>query len=120
MTRRSSRFARSDRHVTVMRVMASCAGNDRGGLAGVLSQKDCLKVIYGASYHQDWGGTVSQYMSREVEHIDAGSSILDAAEKFLESHFRRFPVLRDGRLVGQISRSDILRAIDEIYLREGR
>ena len=91
-----------------------------GRLVGVLSKKDCLKIVYNTAYHQDWGGTVSQYMSREVEHIDAGSSILDAAEKFLESHFRRFPVLRDGRLVGQISRSDILRAIDEIYLREGR
>ncbi|MBT8435976.1 MAG: CBS domain-containing protein, partial [Gammaproteobacteria bacterium] len=58
--------------------------------------------------------------SRQVEHIDADSSILDAAEKFLHSSFRRFPVLREGRLVGQISRHDIMRALDEIYLRNGR
>ena len=63
---------------------------------------------------------VADYMSRDVEHIDAGSSVLEAAEKFLASRYRRFPVLRDGRLVGQVSRCDILRAIDEVYLREGR
>jgi CBS domain-containing protein len=57
-------------------------------------------------------------MSRKVEHIDADCSILEAAEKFLHSSFRRFPVLREGRLVGQISRHDIMRALDEHYLRD--
>ncbi|HEY5740390.1 MAG TPA: CBS domain-containing protein, partial [Gammaproteobacteria bacterium] len=87
---------------------------------GVLSKKDCLEIVYHTAYHQDWGGQVQQYMSRNVETIDADSSILDAAEKFLSSSYRRFPVLRDGRLVGQISRCDLLRAIDEVYLRDRR
>lgn len=85
-------------------------------LVGVLSKKDCFEIFYRAAYHQDPGGTVEQYMSRDVEHIEAQSSILDAAEKFLNSNFRRFPVLRNGRLVGQISRHDILRALDEQYI----
>jgi CBS domain-containing protein len=89
-----------------------------GKMVGMLSQKDCLGIVYNTAYHQDWGGRVEQYMSRDVEHIDAGSSIFDAADKFLHSSFRRFPVLRDGRLVGQISRHDIMRAIDENYLRD--
>ena len=88
-----------------------------GGLVGVLSKKDCLKIVYNTAYHQDWGGQVAQYMSRDVESIDADCGILEAAEKFLGSRFRRFPVMREGRLVGQISRCDLLRAIDEIYLR---
>ena len=94
--------------------------DEAGNLVGVLSKKDCLKIVYGAAYHGDWGGRVQQYMSRDVEHIEADVSITDAAEKFLESTYRRFPVLRNGRLVGQVSRSDILRAIDEIYLHDGR
>jgi predicted transcriptional regulator len=88
-----------------------------GNMVGVLSQKDCLEIVYNTAYHQDWGGQVEQYMSRKVEHIDADCSILEAAEKFLHSSFRRFPVLRDGRLVGQISRHDIMRALDDQYLR---
>jgi CBS domain-containing protein len=90
--------------------------DESGHLVGILSQKDCLAIIYNAAYHQQWGGQVEQYMSRDIEHIDAGSSVVDAAEKFLHSNFRRFPVLRDGKLVGVISRHDILRALDEIYL----
>jgi len=93
---------------------------DSGGqMIGILSQKDCLEIVYNTAYHQDWGGQVEQYMNRQVEHIDANSSILEAAEKFLHSSYRRFPVLREGQLVGQISRHDILRALDENYLREG-
>jgi len=89
-----------------------------GQMVGVLSQKDCLAIVYNTAYHQDWGGQVEQYMSRKVEHIDADTSVLEAAERFLHSNFRRFPVLREGRLVGQISRHDIMRALDENYLRE--
>jgi len=102
-----------DRHFSGAPVLDSS-----GKMVGILSQKDCLKIVFNTAYHQDWGGQVEQYMSREVEHIDAGSSISDAADKFLHSSFRRFPVLREGRLVGQISRHDIMRAIDEIYLRD--
>jgi len=91
-----------------------------GKLVGVLSKKDCLAIVYGTAYHGDWGGQVQQYMSRDIEHIDADCSVIDAAEKFLESHYRRFPVLRDGQLVGQVSRCDILRALDELYLRDKR
>jgi predicted transcriptional regulator len=90
-----------------------------GQMVGVLSQKDCLAIVYNTAYHQDWGGQVEQYMSRKVEHIEADCSILEAAEIFLHSSYRRFPVLREGRLVGQISRHDIMRALDEQYLRAG-
>jgi predicted transcriptional regulator len=93
---------------------------DSGGrVIGILSQKDCLEIVYNTAYHKDWGGQVEQYMNRQVEHIEADCSVLEAAEKFLHSSYRRFPVMRDGQLVGQISRHDIMRALDENYLREG-
>jgi len=116
-------FAPGDDIIKAMRVLlerhlsgAPVLDSD-GNMVGILSQKDCLSIVYNTAYHQDWGGQVEQYMSRKVEHIDAGCSLLEAAEKFLNSSFRRFPVLRDGRLVGQISRHDIMRALDENYLR---
>jgi CBS domain-containing protein len=88
-----------------------------GKLLGILSQKDCLAIVYNTAYHQDIGGKVGQYMQHKVEHLEADCSIFDAADHFLHSSYRRFPVLRGGELVGQISRHDIMRAIDEIYLR---
>jgi predicted transcriptional regulator len=90
--------------------------DESGKLIGILSMKDCMEIVYNTAYHQDWGGKVEQYMSREVEHMEADTSILTAAEKFLNSNFRRFPVLRNGQLVGQISRHDILRALDQLYI----
>ena len=90
--------------------------DESGKLIGILSMKDCMEIVYNTAYHQDWGGKVEQYMSHEVEHIEADTSILTAAEKFLNSNFRRFPVLRNGQLVGQISRHDILRALDQLYI----
>ena len=56
-------------------------------------------------------GFVADYMAREVETLDSDMELVQAAERFLASHFRRFPVLRDGRLAGQISRTDVLRGL---------
>ncbi len=84
-----------------------------GNLVGVLSKKDCLKVVFATSYHQDWGGTVDQYMSRDVATLDVDTDLVSAARHFLGSPYRRFPVMRDGRLAGQISRADLLRALIE-------
>jgi len=84
-------------------------------LVGILSKKDCLKVAFSASYHQELGGRVSDYMSRDVETLDADTNIIEGAERFLNSVYRRFPVMDNGRLVGQISRHDILKAIEELW-----
>ena len=88
-----------------------------GRLVGILSQKDCLAIVYNTAYHQDISGRVQQYMHHEVECLDVDCSIFDAADRLLHSSYRRFPVLRGVELVGQISRHDIMRALDEIYLR---
>ena len=84
-----------------------------GALVGVLSKKDCLKIVFSARYHDDWGGPVRDFMSAPVETLDATLDLVSAAQYFLRSEFRRFPVLRDGKLVGQVSRYDILRSLTE-------
>ncbi len=85
-----------------------------GELVGVLSKKDCLQVVYNASYHKDWGGRVEEYMSHDVRTIDSGADIITVADLFVGSCYRRFPVIENGRMIGQISRQDILRALYEI------
>ena len=116
-------FAPDDDIVEAMRILlergfsGAPVVDGQGRLCGILSQKDCFEIIYRTAYHQDWGGQVQQYMSREIEHLSADCSVVEAAEKFLSSSYRRFPVLRDGNLVGLICRHDILGALDQIYLR---
>ncbi len=87
--------------------------DDTGQLVGVLSMKDCLRAALNAAYYQDWGDSVADYMSADVRTLEADMDIVEAAEAFLSSPFRRFPVLRVGRLVGQVSRADVLRALAE-------
>jgi predicted transcriptional regulator len=85
--------------------------DDDAQLVGVLSKKDCLRAALNASYYQDWGDSVADYMSTDVHTLGAGLDIVAAAEAFLNSPYRRFPVMQEGRLVGQISRADVLRAL---------
>lgn len=85
--------------------------NAEGHLVGVLSKKDCLRVVFTASYHKEWGGSVGDYMTRDVQTIDADTDLVTAAKKFVEGPYRRYPVMRGGRLVGQVSRFDILQAL---------
>ena len=87
--------------------------NGTGELVGVLSKKDCFRSAMHASYHAKPGGLVADYMSRNVETLDADMELFVAAEAFLKSPYRRFPVLHEGRLVGQISRADLLRGLVE-------
>ena len=81
-------------------------------LVGYLSEKDCIKVALSASYYDQGNGCVSEFMSAPVLAIDADSSLIEAAEIFLANPYRCLPVVNDGRLIGQLSRADILRALE--------
>jgi len=85
----------------------------KGNLVGMLSEKDCLKVFIKALYNQDHAGDVSDYMTEQVETVAPSLSIVQVAERFVNEPYKRFPVLNENNtLVGQISRADVLRAID--------
>lgn len=87
----------------------------RGNVVGMLTERDCLRTVLVASYHADsGGGAVAAFMSREVRSVDADTSLLDMADLFVNQKYRSYPVLRDGRLLGMISRQDVIRAILEL------
>lgn len=93
------------------KVSGACVLDAAGELVGVLSKRDCLKAALNASYYKQWGGIVADYMSPNPETLDADIDLVDAAERMIASSFRRFPVTRNGRFVGQISRTDVLQAL---------
>jgi len=86
-----------------------------GKLLGVLSERDCLKPLVNAQYHELPTTPVKELMSTELQTVSTECDIMEVAELFLNNKYRRVPVLEDGRLVGQISRRDILRAIREVH-----
>jgi CBS domain-containing protein len=87
----------------------------QGNLVGVLSEKDCLKVALNASYHSESAGTVAEYMRAQTQTVDADTNIVDIAAMFLRDDYRRYPVLKDNRLVGQISRRDVLKGLEDLW-----
>ena len=89
--------------------------DDNGDLVGMLTERDCIQVLLQAGYHLEHGGPVSEYMSRNVECVAAEDNIVDAAKLFLGDRFHRYPVLDHGRLVGQISRRDVMRALGTLW-----
>jgi CBS domain-containing protein len=87
--------------------------NDKYELIGVISEGDCMKQISESRYYNmpmDTNRTVEKAMAKNVETIDGSMNIFDAVDQFLKSKRRRFPIVERGKLVGQISQKDILKA----------
>ncbi|PCE66211.1 CBS domain-containing protein [Sediminicola luteus] len=84
--------------------------DDNGFLVGIISEGDCMKQIAESRYFNMpiVDKSVSKYMTPNVETISHDTSIFDAAGIFHKNNRRRLPVLRDGILVGQISRKDVV------------
>jgi len=87
--------------------------NQKGELVGLLSEVDCLRAILTKTYHEEeYGGSVADCMTEKVETINFDADIVDVARLFIDKGRRRIPVVKLGKLVGQISRSDVLRAFE--------
>lgn len=87
--------------------------DEQDELVGIISEGDCLKQISQSKYFNMPMSEikVKDYMVKEVKTIDAFVTIFEAADYFLNNKIRRFPVIRHGKLVGQISQKDILEAV---------
>jgi CBS domain-containing protein len=90
--------------------------DETGTLVGIISEKDCLRIIVDQAYHNQPFNSpkVSDYMTKKVKTLSHDSDIVAAATEFLNSPVRRLPVVKEGRLLGQVSRRDILRAAKNI------
>ena len=81
-------------------------------LTGIISEKDILKIAYQVitgSY--DPGPStdkVKDFMTNDVITFRPHDNLADICQCFLDKPFRRVPVVEDGRLVGLISRKDII------------
>ena len=82
-----------------------------GRLLGVFSEKFSMEVLLGLAYDQLPAAPVDAFMNTDFGRvIDGSEPLLEIAQRFLDTPYRRLPVVRDGALVGQVSRRDVLAA----------
>ena len=90
-----------------------------GNLLGLLSEYDCLRAVAAAEYdfdHHDLVVTVEELMTTHAHThtIPPEMDLFAIAHEFVNQRVRRFPVVEAGRLLGQVSRRDVLRAAFEL------
>jgi CBS domain-containing protein len=90
--------------------------NDEGELVGIVSEGDCVKQVVRGKYTNtpELNGIVSEYMTPDPITVSSNENIIDVAQKFLKLRLRRFPVVDNGKLVGQISQYDVMVAVDSL------
>ncbi len=95
----------------------------QGRLAGMLSELDCLRILSAGEFYSDdhrEEGHVGDYMSRDCLTIEPGVDLYALAQTFQTHAVRRLPVVENGTLIGQVSRRDVLGAMEQLGVRRSR
>lgn len=96
------------------RISGATVVDSQDNVVGVISEMDCLRAILSGTYHGQVGGTVGDYMTKQVESVSPDKTILDVARQLVDGHRRRLPIVKDGKFVGQYSCRSMLRAVKEL------
>jgi len=83
---------------------APVAGDDNV-VVGIISELALIDVVFDEAARR---APISKYMTSEVHVVDADESLSRAAKLFALYSFRRLPVVEDGKLVGVVSRRDLM------------
>ncbi|MEI6438014.1 MAG: CBS domain-containing protein [Candidatus Omnitrophota bacterium] len=83
--------------------------DDEGHLKGILTEKDVLEILVKKDFAVK--DTVATYMSRDVISFPPDADAAEICRFFIKSNVRRVPIIKDGKLVGVISRRDMIKLI---------
>jgi CBS domain-containing protein len=85
--------------------------DDAGRLLGMVTEKDILTLLlYDPNVK---GKTATDLMTTEIVHFDEDENLMTIFESLVQRNFRRVPILSEGRLVGIVSRRDIIKFLSE-------
>ena len=82
--------------------------NDDMTLAGIVSEKDVLQLLYNI---KDKPGKVEDFMTKDIISFNREDNLVDITECLVNNNFRRVPIASDGKLVGIVSRRDIIKYV---------
>jgi CBS domain-containing protein len=96
------------------RVAGAPVVDQRRELVGMLTEKDCLRVLSNSTWGEVTGGRVKDFQSEPSVVIDAGADLFEVASAFLRTNFPVLPVLSDGKLLGRVTRADVLARMGQL------
>lgn len=116
----------STHHISAVPVV-----NDDGSVVGILSENDLIRATFPESHTsmKDWlksamsqgekaeryvkahGQVASDIMTKKVITVTDETSVQDIARKLETNRIKRVPVVRDGKLIGIVSRANLLHGI---------
>lgn len=101
------------------KITGAPVADSQNHLVGILSEKDCMRLLLDGAYHNLPAGQVKDFMTDVKQTVNAKTDILTIAGIFLNSDFRRVPVVDGAKLVGIITRRDVLAAIQRLKNNQG-
>ena len=94
------------------RVTGAPVVDSDGGLVGIIAETGMLRLVTtGIQGQPPTEGTVADYMTTDVVTVPPTVDIYYVAGMFLKNNFWRLPVVKDGKILGAITRYDLLRVI---------
>lgn len=102
------------RHLPVM---------DGDKLVGIISKNDIMRLSFGSMFDNQGEGdeaildmlTIDQVMSSHPVSVSSDTPIKDIAEIFVKEHFHSLPVNEEGKLVGIVTSTDVIRYLLDQY-----
>jgi CBS domain-containing protein len=80
-------------------------------LAGYLSEQDCVAQMLNVVFHSEEPGPVHEVMAKDVMTVTPETTVVELAETIITARPKNYPVIDDGKLVGLISRTEVLQAL---------
>ncbi len=89
--------------------------DDQNRILGILTEKDCIRLLSVSAYNNLIAGSVREFMSEVKMTVTANMDLFAVAQIFLSTHFPALPVVdENGALIGRITRMGILRGIQHL------
>ena len=78
-------------------------------LIGILTEQDVLRLFH--TFDEEKNRKVEQFMTQPAVHFEVDEPLMDICFCLRDNAIRRVPVTSEGKVVGVISRSDIIKYI---------
>ena len=84
-----------------------------GEFVGIFSESSSMRVIINAAYENLPDAGLMPFVDIDPPVIGPDTDLLSICQTFLDQGTRRLPVLEEGRLLGQVSRRDVMRHVNQ-------